>query len=341
MASAVDLFCGVGGLTHGLIKSGIPVNAGYDIDESCEYPYEINNNTRFISGDISKITAADVNRYFPEDHVKILVGCAPCQPFSAYTRRYEKKDDDQRWSLLNSFARLIRGIEPDIVSMENVPLLEKHAPFAVLIRTLDRMKYKYSFQPVHCEAYGVPQKRTRLVLLASRLGKIELIPPTHEPDEYATTRDAIGQLEKIEAGEASETDHLHRAQKLSPLNKKRIRKSLPGRSWRDWDADLICPCHRKKTGSSYESVYGRMSWDQPSPTITTEFFNYGSGRFGHPEQDRALSLREGANLQSFPTDYIFANPNKPISFKECATHIGNAVPVRLGEIIGKSINEHL
>jgi DNA (cytosine-5)-methyltransferase 1 len=136
-------------------------------------------------------------------------------------------------------------------------------------------------------------------------------------------------------------DPIHRTQKLSPLNTKRIKKSIPGGTWRDWDDDLICPCHKKKSGKTYPAVYGRMSWDDPSPTITTQFYNYGSGRFGHPEQDRALSLREGANLQSFPDDYIFSDPSKPSTFVEVATHIGNAVPVKLGEMIGKSIKEHI
>jgi DNA (cytosine-5)-methyltransferase 1 len=340
--SAVDLFCGVGGLTNGLIKAGIPVNAGFDIDESCEYPYEMNNNTRFISADVSKIKSSDVARYFPEHHIKVLAGCAPCQPFSSYSFRYKKEGRDKQWSLLYSFARIIEIIKPDIVSMENVVLLKKHKPFSDLTRDLERWGYKCTINEVPCEAYGVAQTRTRLVLLASRLGKkIELIPPTNEHDDYATVRDAIGNLEKIDAGECSEKDPIHRAQKLSPLNKKRIKKSVPGGTWRDWGKALRCKCHKKETGSSYPSVYGRMSWDEPSPTITTQFFNYGSGRFGHPEQDRALSLREGANLQSFPHDYIFSDPSNPATFKEIATHIGNAVPVRLGEIIGTSIKEAL
>jgi len=158
--SAVDLFCGVGGLTNGLMKSGISVNAGFDIDNSCEYQFEENNHTRFISADISKISAKDVARYYPDGHIKVLAGCAPCQPFSAYSQRYDKKPDDLRWSLVESFARIIRGVKPDIVSMENVPLLERHAPFAALLRTLEKMKYEVNPQRVvHCESYGVPQKK--------------------------------------------------------------------------------------------------------------------------------------------------------------------------------------
>jgi DNA (cytosine-5)-methyltransferase 1 len=339
--SAVDLFCGVGGLTCGLIKAGIPVNAGFDIDTSCEYPYEINNYTRFVSADISKIKPSEIARYFPEHHIKILAGCAPCQPFSSYSFRYGNRDGDHRWSLLSSFERMIRGVKPDIVSMENVPLLVHHKPFADLIRTLEKLKYKHTHKLVHCESYGVAQTRTRLVLLASKLGKIELIPETHGPENYSTVRDAIGHLEKLEAGETSDMDPIHRSQKLHPINLRRIRKSIPGGTWREWDDDMICMCHKKETGTSYPSVYGRMSWDEPSPTITTQFYNYGSGRFGHPEQDRALSLREGANLQSFPNDYIFYDPSKPAKVREIGTHIGNAVPVKIGEIIGKSIMEHI
>jgi DNA (cytosine-5)-methyltransferase 1 len=225
--------------------------------------------------------------------------------------------------------------------MENVPLLVKHKPFADLKHTLERLRYKIVYKQIRCESYGVPQKRTRLVLLASRLGKIELIPETHGSDDYRTVRDAIGDLEKIDAGQSSEMDPIHRSQKLSPINLERIRKSKPGGTWRDWGNDLVCPCHKKETGTSYPSVYGRMCWDEPSPTITTQFYNYGSGRFGHPEQDRALSLREGANLQSFPDDYIFHDPSKPMKIRQIGTLIGNAVPVKIGEMIGKSILEHI
>jgi len=340
-ASAVDLFCGVGGLTYGLIESGIPVNAGFDIDGSCRYAFESNNRTQFIERDIGKLTTKDVADQYPEDHFKILVGCAPCQPFSTYAQRYKDKIKDHRWNLLYSFARIIRGIEPEVISMENVPFLSKHEPFFELLATLKKMKYNVTYQNIHCESYGVPQKRTRLVLLASRIGHIDIIPPTHGPDNFMTVRDAIGHLERIEAGEFSEDDPLHRAQRLSELNKKRLLSSRPGGSWRDWDPDLVCPCHMKESGSSYASVYGRMSWDEPSPTITTNFFNYGSGRFGHPEQLRALSLREGAILQSFPADYQFRDPKEPVQFKRIATHIGNAVPVRLGRIIGESVINHL
>ena len=129
--------------------------------------------------------------------------------------------------------------------------------------------------------------------------------------------------------------------RLSPTNLKRIRQSTPGGTWRDWDEELQLECHKKESGKTYPSVYGRMSWDEPSPTITTQFYGYGNGRFGHPEQDRALSLREGAILQSFPPDYVFIDNEHPSNRREIGIHIGNAVPVELGRAIGLSIQQHL
>jgi DNA (cytosine-5)-methyltransferase 1 len=148
-------------------------------------------------------------------------------------------------------------------------------------------------------------------------------------------------LEPIKDGETSIEDPLHRASKLSSINKKRICQSRPGGTWRDWDRELRASCHLKPSGKSYVSVYSRMEGDKPAPTITTQFYNFGTGRFGHPDQDRALSLREGALLQTFPKYYKFIDPNHPFSIKCLGKHIGNAVPVKLGKIIGKSIMKHL
>ncbi len=134
---------------------------------------------------------------------------------------------------------------------------------------------------------------------------------------------------------------MHRSCKLSEKNKRRIRQSIQGGSWRDWEPDLLLKCHKKSSGKSYSSVYGRMSWDSPSPTITTQFYGYGNGRFGHPEQNRALSLREGAILQSFPRDYAFIENENQIIKKDIGIHIGNAVPVELGRAIGLSMQNHL
>ena len=338
---AVDLFCGVGGLTHGLSRSGIDVVAGIDLDASCKYAFEKNNTGRFVSADVSTMASSEVDRLFPEGCLKVLVGCAPCQPFSAYTQKIKDRQNDKKWKLLYSFSRIVRSIEPTIISMENVPQLINQKPFEKLIETLGKIGYEFTYDVVKCESYGIPQTRRRLVLLASKLGDIRLIPPTHDAGNYVSVRDTIGHLEELEAGECSETDPLHRCQRLAPINLERIRNSVPGGTWRDWDVDIRTDCHRRESGKTFSNVYGRMEWDKPAPTITTQYFNYGSGRFGHPEQDRALSLREGALLQTFPPEYDFIDPDKPNGLSVIATHIGNAVPVKLGEAIGSSIANHL
>ncbi|MFA7485427.1 MAG: DNA cytosine methyltransferase, partial [Phycisphaerae bacterium] len=236
---------------------------------------------------------------------------------------------------------LISGIRPEIVSMENVSELTKQDVFRRFVKRLKKDGYFVFWKKVYCPDYGIPQKRSRLVLLASVYGEIELIEKTHNPSRYRTVREVIGKIDKIRAGDASEKDKMHRTSALSPINLKRIEQSKPGGTWLDWEEKLRCPCHRKVTGETYSAVYGRMEWDKPGPTITTQFFSYGTGRFGHPKQNRALSLREGALLQTFPKKYKFIKPNETYSLRELGTHIGNAVPVRLGVIIGKSILKHI
>lgn len=339
---AIDLFCGAGGLTCGLIQAGIDVAAGIDFDESCRYAYTHNNNCVFIHKKIQDITGEELNRFFEEDDIKILVGCAPCQPFSSHTNNYKKrnKNKDERWFLINDFLRLIRETSPDIVSMENVPNLIDQDIFHSFVNRLRRNGYSVSYQVVFCPDYGIPQNRHRLVLLASKHGRIKLIPPTHTTENYITVRDTIGHLPPIEAGGVAQNDSLHRSSGLSDLNMKRIRASRAGGTWKDWDEDLQCDCHKKDSGKTYGSVYSRMEWDRPSPTITTEFYNYGTGRFGHPEQDRAISLREGALLQTFPDNYVFMPDNK-LSYKQIGKMVGNAVPVELGNVVGRSILNHI
>ncbi len=336
----IDLFCGIGGLTHGFVKENIDVIAGIDIDNTCKYMYEKNNNSKFICKDIDLINKEEIEELFGETKVKILVGCAPCQPFSTYSF---KREESEKWYLLYKFAKLIEEIQPEIISMENVPRLVsfKKAPvFQDFIDVLEKNGYKYSYEIVNCPDYGIPQNRKRLVLLASKLGEIKLIPKTHT-NKYVTVKDAISHLEPLLHGESSCKDPVHRAAKLTPINLKRIKQSLPGKSWRDWDEDLKLECHKKDSGKSYVSVYGRMTWNNPSPTITTHCLGFGNGRFGHPEQDRAISLREASILQTFPEDYIFFENIETFNVKQTATHIGNAVPVLLGQIIAKSIKKHL
>lgn len=337
-ASVVDLFCGIGGLTRGFVKEGFDVAAGIDVDETCKYAYEKNNGAAFIKKDIERVTAAELTKLYPEGATKILVGCAPCQPFSRYTIR---EGEDEKWKLLRSFAKLIKGVQPEIVSMENVPELEKHPVYDEFEEALEAEKYHVTAYTVYCPDYGVPQTRERLVLFASKYAKIEIVKPTHTPERYRTVRDAIGRLEPIEAGQTSANDPLHRARRLSELNLRRIRSTPPGGGWKDWGEDLRLDCHKAETGKTYPSVYGRMKWDEPAPTMTTHCGGLGNGRFGHPDQDRAISLREAALFQTFPKGYKLFKPGVKVANKTLSRHIGNAVPVRLGVIIARSIKRHL
>lgn len=335
----VDLFCGAGGLTHGFEKAGLPVKAGFDIDEHCQFPYEHNNKAKFILQDVESVSGSDLADHFSGSSFKVIAGCAPCQPFSTYSRRY--KDKKSKWKLLMDFARLVQECEPEIVSMENVLQLKHHQVFEEFINKLEQLNYFFESYEVNCLDYGVPQSRKRLVLLASKFGKINLIPPTYDPKSYKTVRETIEHLEPLSAGQASKIDSLHQCSKLSELNLRRIRASKPGGTWRDWPEDLVAKCHLKKSGKTYPAVYGRMEWDKPSPTITTQCFGFGNGRFGHPEQDRAISLREAALLQTFPAEYQFVKPNDPVVFDRIGRLIGNAVPVKLGQVIAQSIINHI
>lgn len=337
---AVDLFCGIGGLTKGIENTGIEVVMGIDSDESCKYAYEKNTRAIFLNKSIENIDISEIEKYYKSSEIKLLMGCAPCQPFSNYSLRYNKAGKkNEKWELLNYFLSIIKGIKPDIISMENVPQLVTKKIFEEFVKTLKKLKYFVNYEIVNCANYGVPQKRNRLVLLASKYGEINLISATHK--NPITVKESIGHLEPIPDGGKSTTDPLHRASKLTEINRKRIRQSVQGGTWEDWDKDLLLNCHKKDTGKGYKSVYGRMKWDKPSPTITTQFYGYGNGRFGHPVQNRALSLREGALLQSFPENYDLGLGNNNYNMKKIGTHIGNAVPVKLAEAIGTSILEHL
>ena len=341
--AAVDLFCGAGGLSYGMQMAGIDIAAGIDVDSNCRYPFETNVGARFHEKDIAGLDMSFVESLFPKDRTRILAGCAPCQPFSSYVNGNNQKVEgtDGRWHLLSKFGEAVSRILPEIVTMENVPGIRRHRVFQDFLDVLDESGYSKSHVVVKCEEYGVPQTRRRLVLLASRLGNIDLVPHTHDNGKYGTVESAIGRMKCINAGSASNSDPLHKSSGLSARNLKRMRASSPGGTWRDWKRDLRAPCHDRPTGVTYHGVYGRMAWNKPAPTVTTQFHGFGSGRFGHPEQDRAISLREGALLQTFPRDYAFVPPDEPVFIKPIARMIGNAVPVKIGEAIGRSIVAHL
>lgn len=338
--AVVDLFCGAGGLSQGLLRAGLQVVAGYDVDQTCRYAYEKNNApSEFILKSVADVTIDELSSKYPDGYTRVLVGCAPCQPFSKYTQGADKKKDS-KWALLYEFERLVCALKPEVISMENVPEICRHGVFRSFVSTLRSEGYHVSYQEAYCPDFGIPQQRRRLVLLASLLGPIQLV-KLGDKNQPKTVREAIAHLPVLKSGETHPSDPMHRACRLSPLNLKRIKASQPGGTWRDWPLNLVANCHRTLSGKTYPSVYGRMEWDRPSPTITTQFFGYGNGRFGHPTQHRALTLREGAILQSFPESYEFIPEGKPISFAQLGRMIGNAVPVRLGEAIGFSIRNHL
>lgn len=341
--SAVDLFCGVGGLTHGLAQAKINVRLGVDIDPASKHPFEANNSAEFLEADVAMLSAESIIDMFVPGSVTLLAGCAPCQPFSTYSqkarrdgalRRDRGRKDD--WKLVERFGELIREVQPDLVTMENVPPLLQAPVYQFLLESLTG--YSVDARVIECRAIGLPQTRKRLVLVASKLGPIHL-PQFDRPQK--SVKSAIGDLPKLKAGETDPKDRIHRASALSELNLKRIRASVPGGTWRDWPRELKAACHVRETGATYPSVYGRMEWDKPSPTITTQCFGYGNGRFGHPEQDRAISLREAAMLQGFPRTYSFLPDDHPVSFATLGRLVGNAVPVTLAKAIGEVLVEHV
>lgn len=335
--AVVDLFCGAGGLAYGLKSAGLDIKAGVDLDPSCKFPLEENTGAVFACRDVADVKSADLKAWFGDAQVRVLAGCAPCQPFSTYSQ--SRKSVDSRWTLLKHFQRLAIATRPEIVTMENVPGLASQDVWKRFIAALSRAKYRVSWSEVACDEYQVPQSRRRLVLLASLLGPIEL--RKSDAKLKMTVREAIGDLPRLAAGSYWEHDPLHATASLSPTNLKRIRASKPGGTWRDWPEEMRADCHRKSTGKTYPSVYGRMEWDKPAPTMTTQCYGFGNGRFGHPEQDRAISLREAAIIQSFPRDYRFIKPGDPVTFERLGTLIGNAVPPKLGEAIGHSILNHI
>jgi DNA (cytosine-5)-methyltransferase 1 len=337
--SVVDLFCGAGGLSFGLQLAGLPVIAGVDIDPHCRYPFEANIDAPFLERDVADVTGDQLTRLWIKGSARVLAGCAPCQPFSPY-RRGADTSSEGKWPLLDEFGRLASETLPEIVTMENVPRIGGTAVFRRFVANLERAGYQVDWRSCNCLKFGLPQQRRRLVLLASRLGPIE-VPAASGRSRAATVRSTIGRLPAIPAGGRHARDRLHVARSLTDLNLRRIRASTPGGTWEEWPRDLRARCHRRSTGATFRNVYARMEWDKPAPTITTLAHNFGTGRFGHPEQDRAISLREAAMLQGFPRNYRFVRPGDEVYFDRLGRLIGNAVPPPLARAVGESIREHL
>lgn len=341
--TAVDLFCGAGGLTHGLLQAGIKVEAGIDVDGEMEHAYEENNpGVKFLSWDVAHKNCSSIEKLFALGKYKLLAGCAPCQPFSRLTSGRKKH---RSWGLLGNFGRFVSGIVPELVTMENVPELADRGRevFERFVRTLEKLEFCVDWRVVHCSKYGVPQSRRRLVLLASRLGEISIPEGRYPcPSRWKTVRQTIGDLPPLESGEEDPSDPMHAASLLSPTNLMRVRATPhDGGTWKHWPEELVLDCHRRDSGKTYGSVYGRMWWEKPAPTMTTLCTGIGNGRFGHPEQDRSITLREAALFQTFPRSYKFWPSDQKVNRKAVGRMIGNAVPPMLAREVGRAIMDHV
>lgn len=341
--SAVDLFCGAGGLTHGLLRAGIRVDAGIDLDPAAAHAYGANNGSaKFVEWDLGRKNSRSVAKLFTKDKYRLLAGCAPCQPFSKLTNGIQRH---RSWDLLDNFSRFVAGIRPEFVTMENVPELAArgHEVFGRFISTLERLDYFVDWRIVNCTEFGAPQSRKRLVLLASRLGQISVPAGTRTSStRWRTVRQAIGKLPRLGPGDVDPRDPLHVAAELSPLNLKRLQATPRNGGTKDaWPTTIRLKCHERETGTRYHSIYGRMWWDKPAPTMTTLCNGIGNGRFGHPTQNRAISLREAALLQTFPRRYEFWPRDEKLRVKAVARLIGNAVPPSLAYALGRALMAHV
>ncbi len=353
--TAVDLFCGSGGLSYGLQEAGISVAAGVDKDPDCKYAFEANIDAEFRQLDIKSLAQdpEPIKRWYPWDtDVQVLAACAPCQPYSTMSHEKDKSHEDHdKWGLLKYVKQIVEQVKPDVVVTENVLQVRNDEVYDEFVESLENMGYHINSDEnknVYCPDYGVPQKRKRWVLMASKAEGLKLPEPENLDEDYdINAEDHIDHLPAVEAGEPHPEYDAHRARNLSDKNLERIDNMEPGGDWRLWEEkgreDLLADCHKKDSGRSYKAPYSRMVGDEPAPTITTQFYNYGSGRFGHydTDQNRALTLLEGAILQTFPEDYEFYDEWDDVGVSNLGRLIGNAVPPLLGKHIGEAIMSHV
>lgn len=339
---AVDFFCGAGGMTYGMSLAGVKVLAGIDIDSDCKNTYKVNNPcSEYIEEDIYDYKEEKLSEKIgikKNDDSLIFRGCSPCQYWTRINTHREKSLKTK--DLLKEFQRFVEWFRPGYIVVENVPRFLKYKDENVLgdfITFLEKKSYKFDPAIVNANLYGVPQNRKRFLLIATRVSDHIQI-PKGEPDDTLVVRNFIGThkgFPAIEAGHKDETDFIHTSANLSENNKKRIRKTKKDGGnrygWKD-DSELQINAYKGKD-DYFRDVYGRMSWDKPAPTITTKFNSLSNGRFGHPDEDRAISLREGATLQTFPLNYVF----KGKSLASISRQIGNAVPPELARRIGQEI----
>ncbi len=336
---AIDFFCGAGGLSCGFKQSGIKVLGGIDIDKNLKETYEKNIKSRFLLSDISNIDKKLLRKKFDikknQDNL-IFAGCSPCQFYSNI--KTDKTKSCKTKLLLENFQEFVEYYNPGYVFIENVPGFNKNgeSPLRKFKEFLYDKGFHYEDKVLNAKYFGVPQNRRRFVLLATRVNN-QIALPNPDKKNIKNVASAIGDktlFKPIDAGEIDTSSFMHSSANLSELNLKRLKKTPRDggdrRVWKD-DPELQLDCYKKHTG--HYDVYGRMYWEKPSPTITTKFRYISNGRYGHPEQNRAISLREGATLQSFPVNYIFYSKSQTT----IAQMIGNAVPPEFAKRIGETI----
>jgi DNA (cytosine-5)-methyltransferase 1 len=323
-------------------EAGLRVRLGIDVDADAAKTYQENfPRAKFIRRDIRKLRTIELASHVNDNVIRppvVFGACAPCQPFSKHRHRQAKQD--ARKDLLQEFHRFVRSYRPEYVFIENVPGLQSvddtRGPLAKFLRLLSRLGYWYSHKVISACDYGVPQRRRRLVLIASRLGPISFPSPTHGPvakKALPTVWEAIRHLPPIKAGQSHSKVANHRAAGLSELNLRRIKATKSGGTRARWPTDLVLDCHENHIG--HTDVYGRMAKDLPSAALTTRCISLSNGRFGHPTQHRAISVREAACLQTFPMDFEFFG-----NMESMSRQVGNAVPVAMAKVFGKAIQSH-
>ena len=332
--TVVDFFSGCGGTSLGFRNAGMSIVAGIDNDPDAAETYRTNfPEATFFERDIRSLKIKEVAAVIPKGQPVLFSGCAPCQPFSK--QRRTEKDDDPRRFLLAEFQRFVVSLKPDYVVVENVPGMQKvddAGPLKAFIAALEKLRYDVNYRILAAIDYGVPQVRRRLVLVASKKTVAIMPQPTHGSggERYATFRDWASGIAEIPAGGVDKVDPDHAAMALSPINVKRILATAEGKGRESWNDELLLDCHRSHKGHS--DVYGRLSWDKPASAMTTRCLSYSNGRYGHPDQPRAISLREAACLQTFPRDFRFSG-----SLLSKGRQVGNAVPPLLAQRIAETI----
>ena len=319
---AGDCFAGCGGMTVGLKRAGFSVVGAVEIDPDACDVYELNHpDTRLWRKDIRNLTCAAILKGLSlrRGELELLGGCPPCQGFSTLrTNNGRHRVRDKRNDLILEFQRLIRGLRPKTVMLENVPGLYKNRRLAMFKRELEQDGYSVEAKILNVADYGVPQRRRRLVVLASRSGTVNFADKT---DHQLTVRDAIGDLPP--AGDSGDPLHDMRENRTPRIRRLIAKIPADGGSRSSIPKAMQLKCHHKFDG--FNDVYGRMAWDRPAPTITTGCFNPSKGRFLHPTANRAITMREAALLQSFPPAYKFPSDLGKV---RVAVMIGNALPPR-------------